>query len=152
MLQYVAFSCLLLCFSQSVYCWNTDDDAKDPQNATISQRALSVFSVVKVKVFRRGKFFWYEYIFSFPTQLAHPQQRVEMEPVTLAQNVHLTGEFSTKVMFYWFTSYLVEQRVEHVPHHLVFAAYLRRHVMVALSLKIWHTLHHLQEPLDLHAP
>ena len=135
----VTLTSLLLTF-QFTFCMNYGKSLKsttdNKNSSSISDRALSVFSVVKVEKDSLLQKDWF-YYFSFLILLVLLQLLDVMELVIQALNVHLMGKKS-EVWFSWyeFLWLLEELPVEVVPHPLEFVAYLRNPVMEDQSHRI----------------
>ena len=97
MMQWVglAWCCLLL--SSQVKSTLDPDQKSSPANATASQRALSVFSVVKVFFFltklKLHAIIFNSYFFSFQILPVPPPQQAGMEHVTPALSAPRTGKY-----------------------------------------------------------
>ena len=141
----VTLTSLFLTF-QYTFCMNYGKSLKsttdNKNSSSISDRALSVFSVVEVGKVSLLQKDWF-YNFSFQTLLVLLQLLDVMELVIQALNVHLMGKKS-EVWFSWyeFLWLLEELPVEVVPHPLEFVAYLRSPVMEDQSHRISLTSHH----------
>ena len=131
MLQWVALACSCLMLSDHVLSSLTHDpDQRSfPTNATASQRALSVFSVVKVRYFFLFQQTFYP-LFSFPTQRAPPPQRAGMGLATPALSAHHTGKYILSFKaFYVYVEFLY------------LTIFLQRDGEWELRLLIWSLLH-----------